>query len=72
LEWQERDRASLLNLVDWIDHNFASQQKKQQSAPKGGLLEHCAQKWIPVLRKNNATTQNPRAFLRFRVKAKTP
>jgi hypothetical protein len=25
-------------------------------------LEHCAQKWVPVLRKNNATTQDLRAF----------
>jgi hypothetical protein len=33
-------------------------------------LEHCAQKWVPVLRKNNPTTQDLRAFLRFRVKAK--
>jgi hypothetical protein len=33
-------------------------------------LEHCAQKWAPVLRKNNATTQGFRAFLRFRLKAK--
>jgi hypothetical protein len=33
-------------------------------------LEHCAQKWAPVLRKNNAATQELRAFLRFRLKAK--
>jgi hypothetical protein len=26
------------------------------------ILEHCAQKWIPDLRKNNATTQDPRAL----------
>jgi hypothetical protein len=28
----------------------------------GFVLEHCAQKWAPVLRKNNATTQDLRAF----------
>jgi hypothetical protein len=26
------------------------------------ILEHCAQRWVPVLRKNNATTQDLRAF----------
>jgi phage-related protein len=26
-------------------------------------LEHCAQKWVSVLRNNNATTQDLRAFL---------
>jgi hypothetical protein len=34
------------------------------------VLEHCGQKWVPVLRKNNAPTQELRAFLRFRLKAK--
>jgi hypothetical protein len=37
----------------------------------GDFLEHCAQKWVPVLRKNNATYSRPESVFAFQIKDKT-
>jgi hypothetical protein len=62
--------AAVFLILALIVSSIISRQRifSKSGAPLGGkcgimlILEHCAQKWVPVLRKNNATTQDLRAF----------